>query len=119
MNYLITGSNRGIGLELAKQLSARGEQVWAGYRGPSISDGMEEIQKNHQDTFFPLELDVTKVDQVQAAAGVDRQPHQVAGIRRDLRFMERNVEHGLSIGRGRQSLVTHDEGLAPQPHRID
>ncbi|MDB5874759.1 MAG: short chain dehydrogenase family protein [Ramlibacter sp.] len=57
---LITGANRGIGLEFAKQALARGaRKVYAGARNPAsvTLPGVEAIQ-----------LDVTEPDQVAAAA---------------------------------------------------
>ncbi len=44
---LIVGSNRGIGLELTRQLAARGEEVWAACRKPSpelLALGVELIE---------------------------------------------------------------------------
>ena len=41
---LISGANRGIGLELAKQYAADGAQVIAGVRDPSAADALAAIQ---------------------------------------------------------------------------
>jgi NAD(P)-dependent dehydrogenase (short-subunit alcohol dehydrogenase family) len=38
MRAVVTGSNRGIGLELARQLIARGDEVDAGARNPATAD---------------------------------------------------------------------------------
>ena len=35
-----------------------------------------------------------QVDQMQAAAGVGRQPHHIAGIGRNLRLKQHDIEHG-------------------------
>jgi NAD(P)-dependent dehydrogenase (short-subunit alcohol dehydrogenase family) len=37
MNIVISGANRGIGLELCRQYLARGDSVWAGARNPEAS----------------------------------------------------------------------------------
>ena len=42
-NVLITGANRGIGLELAKRYAARGDTVLACCRNPSEADALGEI----------------------------------------------------------------------------
>ena len=36
---VITGANRGLGLELARPYAARGDEVWAGCRRPAEADG--------------------------------------------------------------------------------
>lgn len=43
MRYVITGANRGIGLEFTKQLTARGEYVEAGARSPQQCDELNAI----------------------------------------------------------------------------
>lgn len=61
--YLITGANRGIGLEFARQLAARGETVIATARKPSDADDL---------TGLPAEivtLDVTDDKSVAKLAG--------------------------------------------------
>jgi hypothetical protein len=41
-----------------------------------------------------VQAEAERLDQVQLAAGVGRQPDQVAGVRRDLGFEDHEVEHG-------------------------
>lgn len=55
---LITGANRGVGLELTLQLAARGDRIFAGCRSPEKADGLEEIAARHpgQVTILPLEV---------------------------------------------------------------
>ncbi len=45
MNIVITGANRGIGLELARQYLARGESVFAGVRTPESSGKLVDLNK--------------------------------------------------------------------------
>ena len=43
MRYVITGANRGIGLELVRQLAARGDEVEAAAREPASAEGLQQI----------------------------------------------------------------------------
>lgn len=42
MRAVVTGANRGIGLELARQLTARGDEVVAGVRDPASADELRK-----------------------------------------------------------------------------
>jgi len=55
---LITGANRGIGLELARQYALRGDQVFAGCRSPKQAAGLEKISVKYPGkvTLIPLEV---------------------------------------------------------------
>ncbi|SFJ83207.1 Short-chain dehydrogenase [Paenibacillus sp. UNC496MF] len=56
---LVTGANRGLGLQLARELVARGAKVYAGARNPQAVDIPGAI---------PLQLDITDPKSVAAAA---------------------------------------------------
>ncbi len=45
MKWVVTGANRGIGLELVQQLLARGEHVDAGVRSPDDASGLAQLAK--------------------------------------------------------------------------
>ena len=45
---LITGANRGIGLEFARQYAARGWQVVATCREPAGADALLALQRTHE-----------------------------------------------------------------------
>jgi len=62
-SVVITGANRGIGLELCKQFLSNGDQVYATYR--SSLGGLEEIESPHLSTF---KLDVRSAMDIEAFA---------------------------------------------------
>jgi NAD(P)-dependent dehydrogenase (short-subunit alcohol dehydrogenase family) len=55
---LITGSNRGVGLELARQTLARGDRVFAGCRSPERASALEELSAKYHEQITILSLDV-------------------------------------------------------------
>ncbi len=61
LDVLITGANRGIGLELARQMSRRGDRVIATARNPAAADELRDLELRIEP------LDVTSADQ---AAGL-------------------------------------------------
>lgn len=67
-SVLITGANRSIGLETAKQFSKKGLFVYLGSRnlekGKTI---VKELNKNGFHNIVPIELDVTNMDTILAA----------------------------------------------------
>jgi NAD(P)-dependent dehydrogenase (short-subunit alcohol dehydrogenase family) len=64
----ITGANRGIGLELTRQALAAGNRVAAGCRQPDAAADLQALTAQFGDTLLVLPLDVSKDDQVSAAA---------------------------------------------------
>ncbi|BBL35313.1 hypothetical protein Nstercoris_01576 [Nitrosomonas stercoris] len=64
---LITGANRGIGLEFATQYAADGWRVLACCRQPQQATALNQLAKQYQDHVFIYQLDVkqlTAVDQL-------------------------------------------------------
>lgn len=62
---LITGSNRGIGLEFVKQYAARGLHVIATTRNPEKADALKELAAKHSNVQVEA-LDVTKGESIAA-----------------------------------------------------
>lgn len=62
---LITGSNRGIGLELARQYTEAGWEVIATCRTPSRADALNAMAAKH-DNLSVMELDVTDAGEIAA-----------------------------------------------------
>ncbi len=69
--WLITGCSTGFGLELAKQVIARGDRVIATARDKGR---LASLLKGHESTTLALDLDVTRADQIEAGvnAAIER-----------------------------------------------
>lgn len=69
--WLITGCSTGFGLELAKQVIARGDRVIATARDKGR---LASLLQGHESTTLALDLDVTRADQIEASvtAAVER-----------------------------------------------
>jgi len=85
---LITGANRGLGLEFARQYAAAGWNVIASCRDPETAAALEELQQQHARVAVE-QLDVTRDNEVAAlATKYAQQPIDVllnnAGIYGDL-----------------------------------
>jgi len=71
---LITGANRGLGLEFARQYAARGWQVVATCRDPAGAGDLAALARSHP-AVAPVALDVTDAAQVaRLAAGMADRP---------------------------------------------
>ena len=69
MTVLVTGANRGIGLELARQLTGQGHRVIGTARKPAEATELKALGAT------VMQLDVTDTDSVaELAAGLDGQP---------------------------------------------
>lgn len=72
---LITGANRGLGLEFARQYLADGWRVYAACRDPASSSELRRLAEGSEDKLRILALDVTDANSIKAAAAqVDGQP---------------------------------------------
>ncbi|MDX8498682.1 SDR family oxidoreductase [Mesorhizobium sp. VK4C] len=67
-NALVTGANKGIGLETARQLAALGFKVWLGARDAKRGQAAAEALRGEGFDVEWLELDVTSDESVAAAA---------------------------------------------------
>lgn len=65
---LVTGSNRGIGLELVRQYANAGWRVLATCRNPDKATALHEIESAHPGTVVVERLDVADFDQIDALA---------------------------------------------------
>ena len=67
-NVLITGANRGLGLEFARQYLASGWQVYAGCREPSSDSELRRLADASDGTLRIMALDVTDEVSLKAAS---------------------------------------------------
>ncbi|RUT29599.1 SDR family oxidoreductase [Paenibacillus zeisoli] len=65
---LITGANKGIGLEIARQLGKQGMIVLIGARSLQKASQASEQLQAEQVRAYPIELDVTNAEHIQSAA---------------------------------------------------
>ncbi len=57
VSYVITGTSRGIGLEFVKQISDRGDTVFACARNPDKSEGLQKLVDGKK--VYGIKLDTT------------------------------------------------------------
>jgi NAD(P)-dependent dehydrogenase (short-subunit alcohol dehydrogenase family) len=85
MNVVITGANRGIGLELVRQYLTRGDTVHAGVRDPASAAELTALGQQHESRLRVTVCDVADEASVRAfAAGVRGPVHLLvnnAGMR--------------------------------------
>lgn len=65
---VVTGANRGMGLEFCRQYLGRGARVFAGYRNPNSTGKLEELKKAHGERLFLIPLDVGDEDSIRQSA---------------------------------------------------
>lgn len=64
---LITGANRGLGLELTRQYLERGDLVFAAARQPNAASDLHELRAQHPERLHLVQLDVTNEGSLAAA----------------------------------------------------
>jgi NAD(P)-dependent dehydrogenase (short-subunit alcohol dehydrogenase family) len=67
-SVLVTGANRGLGLEFVRQYAQAGWKTYAGCRSPKSAKELKALQDQHADLITVLELDVTDAASVRTAA---------------------------------------------------
>lgn len=64
----VQGASRGIGLQLARNLAARGDVVLATCRSPDTASDLHALQASHPSSVAIMQLDVSKPESIEAAA---------------------------------------------------
>jgi NAD(P)-dependent dehydrogenase (short-subunit alcohol dehydrogenase family) len=67
-SVLVTGANRGLGLEFVRQYAQAGWKAFAACRSPKSAKELKALQNRHADRITVLSLDVTDAASVRAAA---------------------------------------------------
>ncbi len=65
---LVTGANRGLGLEFVRQYAEAGWKTTAACRSPKSAKELKALQERHPDRIAILALDVTDAESVRGAA---------------------------------------------------
>src|SRR5215472_2055869 len=65
---LITGANRGLGLEFTRQYLAEGYAVIAACRRPAAAQALQKLQRESKDALTLIEVDVADSASVERAA---------------------------------------------------
>ncbi|MES1915153.1 MAG: hypothetical protein MHM6MM_007139 [Cercozoa sp. M6MM] len=66
--YLVTGANRGLGLEFAKQLAEQGKRVFATTRNPASAESLNALAAASEGRVTVVALDVSSLESAKAAA---------------------------------------------------
>ena len=66
-HILITGANRGLGLEFTRHYLERGERVFAGCRKPSAAPSLHALQAKYPQRLSVVALDVADADAIRAS----------------------------------------------------
>ena len=77
LSILVTGSNRGLGLEWTRQYAELGWRVYATCRFPEQADALQQLAAHHA-TLSVHRLDVSNNDHIQQLA------HELQGQRLDI-----------------------------------
>src|SRR5215207_7398867 len=67
-SVLITGANRGLGFEFARQYSAEGWGVYAASRNPAAAEQLRGLAQQAPDRFTLVAMDVTDAESIKTAA---------------------------------------------------
>ena len=67
MRIFITGTNRGIGLELVSRYLERGDQVFAACRVPDEAAELQKLKTKYSDYLTIIKLEVTSQEEIEAA----------------------------------------------------
>ena len=63
-NYLVTGANRGLGLEFTKQILKAGHNVYAACRNTNDIDDLNEVSGKYKDSLIIVKLDINDHDSI-------------------------------------------------------
>lgn len=112
-SWLITGANRGIGLEFVKQLSAAGERIIAVVRDPASAADLTALANQHPS----IAIEAADMDE---RASIDALAARLAGTPVDIIFNNAGLYGGSwDNGAHRQSAGSMDYALWEQIMRVN
>ncbi len=85
---VITGSNRGIGLELVRQHLQKGDKVYATCRNPEAATDLNNLQPAYPDSLVVLPMDVISAEAIRSVA------HTINGLESGLDLLINNAGVG-------------------------
>jgi Short-chain dehydrogenases of various substrate specificities len=88
---LITGANRGLGLEFTRRYLERGNRVFAGCRRPETARQLHELKADYEQNLTVVFLDVSDADSIRASHAAVRS--QVDGLDLLIYCRAQNFEH--------------------------
>jgi NAD(P)-dependent dehydrogenase (short-subunit alcohol dehydrogenase family) len=103
---VITGANRGLGLELSRIYASRGDEVWAGCRRPKEADELRGLTRHVLELDMAAEKSIQRfadalgpepIDILYNNAGIDARALGVDDGRRDV--LQLGAEHFLDVMR--------------------
>jgi NAD(P)-dependent dehydrogenase (short-subunit alcohol dehydrogenase family) len=109
VRILITGANRGLGLELARLCAARGDQVFAGCRFPERDTALQDLSED-----YPGQISILPVD-VADAASVNQSARQVS---REIDALDMLINNAAMNAEG-ETLRTFDAEKATEQWRVN
>lgn len=68
MRILITGANRGLGLEFVRRYAAGGARVFAACRSPATAENLQALATEHPEQVVPCPLDVRERESIDVIA---------------------------------------------------
>jgi NAD(P)-dependent dehydrogenase (short-subunit alcohol dehydrogenase family) len=69
MKYVITGANRGLGLELTTHILSQGHKVTAWVRNPERATDLNTLRERHSDALTIQKVDLSSADDIAEAGG--------------------------------------------------
>jgi NAD(P)-dependent dehydrogenase (short-subunit alcohol dehydrogenase family) len=106
---LITGANRGLGLELVRLCAARGDRVFAGCRSPERDTGLQDLSDR-----YPGQIDVISME-ITDTASLD---HCVQQVRSGVDALDMLINNAAINDEG-ETLRTFDAQKAAQQWMVN